>query len=318
MTFAENGKMDYFAALRAFVRSVELGSFSKAAAEQDLKVSTVSRYVSALEADLGAALLNRSTRRLNLTEVGAALYERAVPILADLEDARGTARSLNDRAQGLLRLNTPSAFGRRHIVPHIADFLAAYPNVRVDLTLTDATVDLIEAGSDLAIRIGALGDSSLVAKLLAPHRRVLVASPRWLTDHAHVLEPAHLASLPCLSFALQPTAGWYVRPNGDPLADPISVPVKGPFRANDSEALLAAAQAGLGAALLPTWLVGDLLRDGSLVRLLPDWRWSIAPGPEPAIWGVYPPKKVVSPKVRAFLDFIARRFGTPPYWDERL
>jgi DNA-binding transcriptional LysR family regulator len=169
--------MDYLAAMQAFVRSVDLGSFSKAAAEGGLKVSTVSRYVSALEADLGAALLNRSTRNLHLTEVGRLFYERAAQILAAVADARGAATSLNARPQGLLRINIPSAFGRRHVLAHMKDFLAAYPDIRLDAILTDATVDLIESGADVAVRIGALVNSALVARKLAPHRRILVAKP---------------------------------------------------------------------------------------------------------------------------------------------
>ena len=147
--------MDYLAAMRAFVRAVDLGSFSKAAAEERLKVSTVSRYVSALEADLGAALFNRSTRRLHVTEVGAAFYERSVAILADVEDARLAATSLNARPQGLLKINIPGAFGRRHVVPHLKDFREMFPLIRLDVTLTDATIDLIETGTDVLRSVSA-------------------------------------------------------------------------------------------------------------------------------------------------------------------
>ena len=157
MAFARRGRpgasMDYFAAMTAFVRTADLGSFSKAAAEAGVKVSTVSRYVGALEADLGAALLNRSTRSLHLTEAGRGFYQRATQILAEVEDARGATRALNARAQGLLRINIPGAFGRRHVMPHMKDFLAAHPDIRLDATLTDAIVDLIEAGADVAVRI---------------------------------------------------------------------------------------------------------------------------------------------------------------------
>src|SRR5271156_2183757 len=184
--------MDYLAAMRVFVRAVDLGSFSKAAAEGALKVSTVSRYVSALEADLSAALLNRSTRRLHLTEVGAAFYERAVAIIADVENARAAASALNARPQGLLRINLPGAFGRRHVVPHLKDFRGAYPQIRLDVTLTDATVDLIETGTDVAVRIGALADSALVARRLAPQRRRLVGSPAYLRQHGSPREPGDL------------------------------------------------------------------------------------------------------------------------------
>jgi DNA-binding transcriptional LysR family regulator len=306
--------MDYLAAIRAFVRSVELGSFSRAAAEQGVKVSTVSRYVSALETDLGAALLNRSTRRLHLTEAGTTFYERATQILSDVQEARNATTALNARPQGVLRINMPGAFGRRHVVPHLRDFLSGYPEIRIDATLTDATVDLIATGADVAIRIGALADSTLVARRLAPHRRALVASPDYLASRPPLAAPPELTRHDCLLFALQPSPAWYCR-RADAAAAPLEIKVSGRLRANDSEALLDAVLAGLGIALLPTWLIGGDLGAGRLVTLLPHWEWLIAPGPERAIWGVYPPKKVVSPKVGAFLDFLALRFGTPAYWD---
>jgi DNA-binding transcriptional LysR family regulator len=308
-------RMDYLAAISAFVRSVDLGSFSRAAAEAGVKVSTVSRYVSGLEADLGAALLNRSTRNLHLTEAGRMFYERATQILADVEDARSATRSLNSRPQGLLRLNVPGAFGRRHVMPHMKDFLSAHPDIRLDATLTDATVDLIETGTDVAVRIGALVDSSLVAKRLAPQRRVLVASREYLAAAPPLQMPGDIIHHECLPFALQPTGAWYYRPADQPGVDPVEVAVNGHLRANDSEALRDAALAGLGIALLPTWLVGDDVRERRLVAVLRDWEWLLASGPERAIWAVYPPKKVVSPKVKAFLAFIVPRFGHPAYWD---
>jgi len=307
--------VDYFAAMRAFVRAVELGSFSRAAAEGGVKVSTVSRYVTALEADLGAALLNRSTRRLHLTEVGSTFHERAVRILEAVADARLAATSLNTRPQGLLRINIPAAFGRRHVVPHLPEFLAAYPAIQLDATLADETVDLIASGADLAVRIGALADSTLVAKRLAPQRRLLVAAPAYLAGHRPVSVPRDLEDHDCLHFALQPKQAWYFLPLGAPAAEAEEVAVRGRVRTNDSEALLCAALAGLGIALLPTWLTGEAITEGRLSPLLPDWEALIAPGAQRAIWCVYPPKKVVAPKVRAFLSFIEARFGKPPYWD---
>jgi DNA-binding transcriptional LysR family regulator len=307
--------MDYFAAMRAFVRSVELGSFSKAAAEENQKVSTVSRYVSALEADLGAALLNRSTRRLHLTEAGTAFYERASSVLAGLEEARLATISLNSTPQGLLRINIPGAFGRYHIVPHLKDFRDAYPHIRLDVTLTDMTVDLIETGTDVAIRIGALADSSLVAKRLAPQHRLLVCSPNYLKKHGPLDSPRDLVRQECLTFALQPGDSWYFHKLSSSSADTLGVKISGSFRANDSETLLYAAKADLGIALLPTWILSEDLRAGRLISMLPSWKCTIAQGPERAIWGVYPPKKTVSPKVRGFLTFFTERFGKPPYWD---
>jgi DNA-binding transcriptional LysR family regulator len=305
--------MDYFAAMAAFVRTVDLGSFSKAAVETGTKVSTVSRYVTALEADVGAALLNRSTRRLHLTAAGRTFYERAVQIIAEVDEVRNATRSLNEKPQGLLRINIPSAFGRRHIMPHMKDFLAAYPNIRLDATLTDATVDLIDSGADVAVRIGALSDSLLIARRLAPQQRMLVASPDYLAARPPPQVPEDLTDHDCLTFALQPTGSWFHRLEAQ--SDPVEIAVSGHLRANDSETLLDAAIAGLGIALLPTWLISDDLRSGRLVTLLQAWHWLIAPGPERAIWGIYPPKKVVSPKVKSFLNFLSERFGHPAYWD---
>jgi DNA-binding transcriptional LysR family regulator len=308
--------MDYFAGMRAFVRAVEQGSFSRAAVAEGVKVSTVSRYVSALEADLGAALFNRSTRRLHLTEVGAAFYEDAVRILVEVADARHTAASLNARPQGLLRINVPGAFGRRHVVPHLPDFLAEHPDIRIDATLTDETVDLIASGCDFAVRIGALAESSLVAKRLAPQSRSLVASVAYLSSRPTIGEPADLADHECLGFALQPKAAWYFRrSDASDVGAPLEVPIRSRFRANDSEALLETAVAGLGVALLPTWLTRAEISAGRLAVILPTWEALIAPGPDRAIWGVYPPKKIVPPKVRAFLAFLELRIGRPPYWD---
>jgi DNA-binding transcriptional LysR family regulator len=307
--------MDYFAAMRAFVRSVDLGSFSKAAAEIGIKVSTVSRYISSLEEDLGVALFNRSTRHNHLTEGGKIFYERATAILVGLQEARNETSSLNTRPQGILHINIPTSFGRHHVMPHMKDFLAENPEVRLDATLTDSTVDLIDAGADVGIRIGALGDSTLIAKKLAPHRRVLVASSVYLGGRRAIKTPEDLASHECLAFALQPTGSWYYRPAGAAKTAPREIQIGGHLRANDSDTLRDCVLSGLGVAMLPTWVVCEDLRAGRLISILPDLEWLIATGPERAIWAVYPPKKVVSPKVKAFLSFLERRFGHPPYWD---
>jgi DNA-binding transcriptional LysR family regulator len=308
--------MDYLAAMQAFVRSVDLGSFSRAAAEGGMKVSTVSRYVAGLEADMGAALLNRSTRSLHVTEAGKLFYERAVEILADIEETRSATSSLNTHPRGLLRINIPLVFGRRHVMAHMKDFLATYPDVSLDATLTDATVDVIEAGADVAVRIGALVDSTLVARKLAPLRRVLVASQAYLDTRHMPQEPRDLRDHECLLFALQPTSAWYCRRQDQPGCQLLEVAAQGRFRTNDSETLREAALSGLGMALLPTWLIGTDVREKRLVSVLPDHEWFIAPGARRAIWAVYPPKKVVSPKVKVFIAFLLQRFGQPPYWDQ--
>ncbi len=307
--------MDYFAAMRAFVRTVELGSFSKAAAEAGIKTSTVSRYITFLEDDLGAALFNRSTRHSHLTEAGRTFYDRAVAILAGVEEARSETTSLNAKPQGLLRVNIPTTFGRRHVMPHMKDFLSENPNIRLDATLTDATVDLIDSGADIAVRIGALVDSSLIAKRLAPHRRVLVASKDYLRARPALRGPEDLPDHECLAFALQPASAWYYREPRSTPGEMHEVPVGGHLRANDSETLRDCALSGFGIALLPTWLISDDLRSERLTALFPELEWLIASGPERAIWAIYPNRKIVSPKVKVFISFLERRFGHPPYWD---
>ena len=288
--------MDELARLRRFIRAAELGSFSGAAREARLPPSSVSRAIAALEAELGAALFNRSTRKLHLTEVGLAFLDRARRVLAELDDARAVAIDLNARPQGLLSLNLPAAFGRLHVLPFLPRFLAAYPDIRLDVTLSDAVVDIIASGTDLAIRIGALGDSRLIARKLAPHRRVLCAAPGLLAGRGAPTVPADLARLPHLLFALQPHDRWTVIDRAGGRHD---IPLAGWLRLNDSEALLGAAEAGLGVALLPGWIAGAAM---------------YAPG-ERFIWAVYPPKRVVAPKVRAFIDGFADFLGAPPSWE---
>jgi DNA-binding transcriptional LysR family regulator len=302
--------MDEFARLRAFVRAAELGSFSGAAREVRLPPSSISRAIATLEIELGAALFNRSTRKLHLTEVGTAFLERAVRVLNELDSARAVATDMNTRPQGLLRLNVPAAFGRLHIMPFLPGFAVAYPDIRIDLTLSDDLVDIIESGTDLAVRIGVLDESRLIARKLAPHRRVLCASPGLVASHGPVTTPDELGRLPHLLFTLQPHDRWLLI---DGAGGRHSIALNGRFRMNDSEALLSVALAGCGVALLPDWIAGAALRSGGLVRLLPEYQAMFMPGDQ-FIWAVYPPKHVVPPKVRKFIDSFAAYIGAPPYW----
>jgi DNA-binding transcriptional LysR family regulator len=306
--------MDYLSALRLFVRAVEVGSFSKAAAAANTQTSTVSRAIASLEEDLGVGLFHRTTRRSHLTEPGATFYERARDVLRSLEEARDAASAMEGRPQGLIRLQVPGAFARLHIMPFVPEFLAAYPDIRLDVSLTDVRVDLLAVGTDLAIRIGPLLDSSLIARKLAPHRRILCASPAYLDASAAIDEPADLMQHNCLVYTLQPTDRWFFnRQEGAP--DRFEeVPINGRLRADDSEPLRDAAVAGVGVVLLPSWLVGEDIKAGRLRPVLPDWSAMIATRPS-GIFGVYPPHRLVPPKVRAFLDFLQHRFGKPPYWD---
>ena len=203
--------MDYLGALRMFVRAVEVGSFSKAAIATNTKTSTISRAIASLEADLGVGLFHRTTRRAHLTEPGAAFYEQARSILRSLDEARDAASAMEGRPQGLIRLHVPSAFARLHVMPFVPDFLQSYPDIRLDVSLTDVRVDLLAVGADLAIRIGALIDSSLIARKLAPHRRVACASPAYLGRRPAITEPADLLRHNCLIYTLQPTDHWFFR-----------------------------------------------------------------------------------------------------------
>lgn len=307
--------MDYFAAMKAFVRSVELGSFTRAAEEAGMKVSTVSRHVSALEADLGAAMFNRTTRQIHLTEAGTTFYEYASRLLTELDEARTATSMLNAEPRGILRINIPTTFGRLHVMPHMKQFLTKHPEIQLDATLTDETVDIISSGSDVAVRIGVLADSSLVARKLAPQQRLLVASPHYLAARGTPGSPEDLARHDCLVFALQQGNSWFFRKRGRPDDAMSELKVSGNLRANDSQALQDAACDALGIGLLPSWLVSEDIRAGRLVRVLAEFEWFIAPDGERAIWAVYPPKKVVPPKVRAFIQFLAQKFGNTPYWD---
>lgn len=327
--------MDYFAATRAFVSAAELGSFSKAATELATKTSTVSRYISELEQDLGIALFNRSTRGLVLTEGGRVFLDQVVVALQALDDARDATSSLNRTPQGVLRITMPSAFGHRHVVPHLPRFLERYPEIDLDLVVTDDTLNLIDAGIDLAIRIGVLPDSTLMARKLAPHRRVVCCAPSYLDRVGKIVEPRDLERHEALRLALQPDDRWMLTRRDDKhredskgiktqrasaqtqsaaLKAQVTVQLKGRVRADDSEAALELTLAGCGVALLPEWLVGDAVRDGRLVHVLPQWEARTGKN-EPAIWAVYPPKKIVSSKVRAFVDFYAELLGEPPYWE---
>jgi DNA-binding transcriptional LysR family regulator len=308
--------MDYFAAVRAFVCAADLQSFSKTAHELAIKTSTVSRYVSELEKDLGIALFNRSTRGLVLTEGGRLFREHAMLAFQALDDARQLTSSLNRTPQGVLRVTMPSAFGRQHIVPHLPAFMARYPNIHLDIVFTDETLNLIESGVDVAIRIGALSDSSLMAKRLAPHRRIVCGSPAYFERSGLPRVPQDLVAHDALRLSLVPDDTWFFTRLVDTQTPQEQVPVQlqGRVRADDSEAVLNLAVAGCGVALLPTWLVFTALREARLVQVLTEWEARTGRA-EPAIWAVYPPKKIVSSKVRAFVDFFAEAIGEPPYWD---
>lgn len=303
--------MDFFAALRAFVAVVDDGGFAKAARKMGMATSSVTRQVNALEGHLSTQLLNRSTRSVTLTHAGETYYEQASRILGDLEEANRSVSEADGMPYGLLRVSLPVAFTRLHLAPAIPEFLRACPDIELDVMMTDSVVNLVEERVDLAIRIGSLESSSLIARKIAPHRRVVCASPDYLGEHGEPRTPLDLAEHVCLAFSY--STGHQIWRFAGPAGEE-EVQVKGNLRANNSEVLREAAIGGSGVVLAPTWLVGGDLGAGRLRAVLTDWDANPG-GTDTAIYAVYLPNRRGSKKVLAFIDFIRARFGSPPYWD---
>jgi DNA-binding transcriptional LysR family regulator len=294
--------------LVVFARVVEEKGFSSAARRLGLSKSAVSKQISQLEDRVGARLLNRTTRRLSLTDVGAAFYERCARILAEAEEAELAVSHLQTVPRGTLRISGPTSFGGRYLAAALADFLGLYPELRVDLILNDRVVDLVDEGFDVAVRIGRLADSSLIAKRLCPMPRLIVASPAYVAKHGRPDRPEDLVHHNCLLYSYQATGEvWHVQ---DRQGVSTSVHVTGNFRANNGEVLLEGARAGVGVALLPAFLAGPDVCTGRLVEVL-------APDVDTAqaVSAVYPHNRHLSAKVRVFVDFLAERFSGAP-WDK--
>ncbi|CAO3360192.1 Transcriptional regulator, LysR family [Azospirillum palustre] len=302
-----NNAMDRLDDMLAFIKVVDTKSFTAAADRLNLSKSVVSRRIGELENRLGARLLNRTTRKLSLTEVGQAYYERCTRILADLEEAEQAVADLHAAPRGRLRLNAPVSFGIMHLAPAVAEFLERYPAIEIDMDLNDRTVDLVDEGYDLAVRIGRLRDSSLIARRLAPARMALCASPAYLQKHGVPQTPDELGGHACLIYTNVPTPDlWPFIVDGEMR----SVRVSGPIRSNNGDLLREAAASGVGFIMSPTFLCGQALARGELVSVLHRHVPS-----EVSVNAVYPQNRHLSPKVRVFVDFLVQRFGPRPYWD---
>jgi len=299
--------VDKFAALTVFTRVVEQGSFVRAADKLGLSTSAVSRHVSDLEAHLATRLLNRTTRRLSLTESGQAFHERCVQLLADLAEAEEATSATTLVPRGTLRLTSAITFGIRHLAPALADFTALHPQVDFDVELSDRTVDIVEEGLDLAVRIGSIGSQALIARKLATTQMVLVAAPSYLARRGTPRTHADLAAHACLTYEyLAGRNVWRLR---DRAGVEHSVRVGGAAHANNGQFLAALAAAGVGIALEPDFIVAPEIRAGSLVPVLPDYA-----APTSDIVVAYPSRRHLSAKVRVFVDFLARRFAGVPEW----
>ncbi len=297
--------MDRFEEMRVFAAVIDAGSFVKAADALRMSKAAVSRYVAELESRLGVRLMQRTTRRLSITDEGQRFYERCQDLLAGVHDAEAELTSRSQEVGGLLRINAPLTFGIHHLAPVWPLFQAAYPKVLLDITLADQMADLVEEGYDLAIRIATLPDSILVSKRLASTRIILCASPEYLARHGVPEHPRDLAQHSMISYAYWSTRGeWrFDGPDG-----PAVVRVKPTLCTNNGDTCRQAALAGRGIVLQPSFIVGNDVRDGTLVELMPQYRSS-----ELGIYAVYPTRRYVLPRVRALIDFLAEHFREPSW-----
>jgi len=299
--------MDRFQSLLAFAKVVEAGSFAGAGKRLDRSVSAISRQVTELEAHLGARLLNRTTRRLSLTETGRAFHDRVVQLLAELEEAENEIGAQAVVPSGTLKLTASISFGTRYLAPAIADFQRKHAALRFDVELSDQTRDLVDEGFDLAIRIGPIGSQSLIGRPLGVARMICCAAPSYLARHPPPRTPAELAAHACLTYAYAAEGNvWRFR---DARQRTCEVKVGGGMHANNGTMLAALAVAGAGITLEPDFNVADDVRAGRLVPLLADYT-----APTIAINAVYPSRRHLAVKVRAFVDFLVQRFAHEPPW----
>lgn len=289
--------MDLFSSMRMYVAVVDGGSFASAADKLDISRAMVSKQIQKLEEHLGTRLLNRTTRRLSLTETGREFYERSTQIITDVEEAEQVAGQMNRTPQGVLRVTIPLSYGQHQLAAIIGDYTQAYPKVQLDISLSDRKVDLIEDGFDLAVRIGTMPQSDLIARKIGGVRSIVCASPAYIARHGAPQAPAELSSHACLGYTLTGSgADWrFDTPDG-----PLVVPISGPIRADNGDIIRLAALSGAGILFQPHFIVGDDLAAGRLVQLLPEWQSA-----ELGVYAVYPSRKHLSAKVRTFVDFLA-------------
>ncbi len=299
--------MDRLLAMEMFVRVVETGSFSKAAREFNTTQPTVTKQVAATEARLKVRLLNRNTRGVSLTEPGALYYEKCKTIVREAEEADSIVQLRQNQAQGLLRVGTSVAFGRRVVVPLALEYMRRHPQVQLDLSFEDRYVDLIAQGIDVAIRMGKLADSSLGARYLGANPWVMVASPGYLKKHGTPKRAQDLSAHVALIYSsVVGDEFWRMH---TPKGEPVTVPVSGRFRSNNLSAVLAAARDGLGIALMPRYVASESLAAGKVRAVLADHAL-----PEQEIHAVFPSPKLVPGKVSSFVAFLQGRFDEG-WWD---
>jgi DNA-binding transcriptional LysR family regulator len=294
--------LDKFQSIAAFARVVEAGSFAGAASRLGVSVSSVSRLVAELETHLGVRLLNRTTRRISLTEAGRAFHERSIQLLADLEEAEASASEGAAVPRGTLRLSCPVSFGTEHLAPAVAQFMRKFPTVKVEVEASDRIVDLVDEGFDAAVRIGAVRGQNLVARRVGSTRLICCASPAYLAAHGEPRTPGDLAKHACLLYQYAPQRDtWSFT---DKHGEESRVRLSGPAYANNGAFLSALARDGIGIAYEPDFIVADDIRAKRLVAILRGYTGTIG-----AISVVYASRRHLSAKVRAFSDFLAQYFA---------
>lgn len=303
--------MDRFQSLAALVAVVEAGSLSAAARRLHVAKSVVSRRITELEAHLGVQLLRRTTRRLVLTDAGQEFHRRATEILAELAEAEHAAAEGQQALSGRVRLAAPLSFGLLHLNPALTAFAEQHPGVQLDVDLNDREMNLVEEGFDLAVRIGHMEDSSLVARPLAPIRALPCASPGYLARRGTPHHPRDLAGHDGLVYTNIPEAQQWRFMDAAGNTESVRVPVR--LRANNGDLLLEAAAAGLGIVVTPTFIAYRAVLEGRLVPLLPGYHL-----PAVNAYAVYPSRRFLPRRVRTLVEFLGERFGAQPYWDEGL
>jgi DNA-binding transcriptional LysR family regulator len=297
--------LDDLPALAAFARIVSAGSMSAAARELDVPLSVVSKRLAQLEKAVGVRLLQRTTRRQTLTEEGAQFHVRVLRILEEVEQAELLLTRSRQEVAGLLRVTAPGEFGRQHIAPIVADFQRLHPALAVQLELTDAVVNLLETGQDLAIRFGSLQDSTMIARRLAPNYRVACASPAYLAQYGAPTHPAELGQHRCILIGDQRRAEWRFQGT-----EPVTVRVNGAIVTNDGQAAHEFALQGAGIVVKSIWDVGDDLLQRRLQRVLPAHTMPTAP-----LQAIFPHSQNMAPRVRAFIDYLQVRLQQAWRWD---
>jgi DNA-binding transcriptional LysR family regulator len=304
--------LDRIESMKVFLKAGELGSLSGAARYFQISPSMVTKHIAAQEQRLGIQLLRRTTRRVTFTDAGKYYRDVVARIVADVEEVEAWAAAEHLTVRGILRITAPVSFGTKEISPLLLDFHRRHPELVVDLGLNDRVVDLAEEGWDVAIRIGQLAPSGLIARKLAPCRMILCAAPSYLRARGTPVRVADLRQHECLGYTLSRTVGvetWTFGINGE-----ITIPVVSHFRANNGEVLLAAALAGQGLTYQPTFILGDAIRSGALVQIPLDH----SPLQLGGVYAVYPPGSKLPAKTRVFIDFLAARFVGVPSWDRDL